>query len=227
MHSTIIPSEYSQIWSSIIRAKNTLKSGFSWRASSGNTSFSYYPWTNLGYLGTLVPYIDIHDIHLSVKDMISSNNPHTQVFYTILPPLVSDIINNMHMNFNDTIEDSFIWSSNKNGIYTTKSGYRWLISQNANNENHSWSWIWKLKIPEKIKFLVWLACHSSVPTLSLLNHRNISTSATCSRCGQHEETFLHCVRDCEFSRNIWYHFNFNHSSFFNCLIPHEWLKRGC
>jgi hypothetical protein len=39
------------------------------------------------------------------------------------------------MNFNDAIEDSFIWSSNENGIYTTKSGYRWLISQNLQSKS--------------------------------------------------------------------------------------------
>jgi len=55
---------------------------------------------------------------------------------------------------------------------------------------------------------------------------NISTSATCTRCRQHEETFLHCVCDCKFSRNIWYHFNFNHSTFFYCLVPNDWLKDG-
>ena len=71
-----------------------------------------------------------------------------------------------------------------------------------------------------------MACHSSVPTLSLLNHRNIFTSANCTRYGLHEETFLHCVRDCEFSRNIWYHFNFNHFTFFDYLVPPDWLKDG-
>jgi len=65
-----------------------------------------------------VPYIDIHDIHLFVKDVLSYNNPHTQVLYTSLPHIVSDTTNNMHMKFNDAIKDNYIWSTNKNGIYT-------------------------------------------------------------------------------------------------------------
>jgi len=60
-------------------------------------------------------------------------------------------------------------------------------------------WIWKHQLPEKYKFLVWLAIHNVVPTLSLLNHKNITPFATCSCCDVQEETFLHCVRDCTFS----------------------------
>jgi hypothetical protein len=57
-------------------------------------------------------------VHLSAKDVLAS---HSQVLYTNLPP--SDLINNLHIKFNATIEDAFIWESNKNGTYTTKSGY--------------------------------------------------------------------------------------------------------
>ena len=74
--------------------------------------------------------------------------------------------------FNDEIEDAFIWSQHKNGVYTTKSGYKWLLSKigSTNNSNHSWSWTWRLKVLEKYKFLIWLAYNNVVPTLALLNH---------------------------------------------------------
>ncbi|MCI03295.1 RNA-directed DNA polymerase (Reverse transcriptase), partial [Trifolium medium] len=54
------PSNASSTWASIIRAKNILKDGFSWRAGSGSSSFWFSPWSSLGYLGSLVPYVDIH-----------------------------------------------------------------------------------------------------------------------------------------------------------------------
>jgi len=76
LYATARPTD-SPTWSAIIHAKNCLESGFSWRAGSGNSSFWYYPWSTIGYLGTLVPYIDIHDIHLSVKDVIANSSPHT------------------------------------------------------------------------------------------------------------------------------------------------------
>lgn len=130
--------------------------------------------------------------------------------------------------FNDAIDDAFIWSHSKNGVYTIKSGYNWLLSQSSSATNSTilWSWIWRLKIPEKYKFLIWLACNNVVPTLSLLNHRNISPSPTCSRCGLHNETFFHCMRDCYFSRNIWHHIGFSDINFFEIQNVMEWLKKG-
>jgi len=95
------------------------------------------------------------------------------------------------------------------------------------NSNSSWSWIWKLKLPEKHKFLFWLACHNSAPTLLLLNHRNIASSTTCSHCGGlDDETSLHCVRDCNFSRIIWQHVGFHDANFYSNTDVIDWLKGG-
>jgi len=99
-----------------------------------------------------------------------------------------------------------------------KKGYEWLLSQSAVSNNAishtSWSWIWKLHLPEKYKFLAWLACHDAVPTLSLLNHRNIAQSALCTLCGQQDESFLHCICDCLHSSKVWRHIGFGSDAFF-------------
>jgi len=125
----------------------------------------------------------------------------------------------MQLNFNASLEDAFIWTHNKNGIYTANSGYSWMFARMnsviPSNSLLSWSWIWKLQLSEKIKFLFWLACHNSVPTLSMLNHRNIAHSAMCSRYSLHDETFLHCVRDYTHSKHLWQQVRFNHSDFFS------------
>jgi len=122
----------------------------------------------VGCIGFFPPYIDIHDLNLTVKDVLPTNGPYTQILYSHLPPLVAGFINNIHIKFNPSVEDAFIWTPNKNGTYTTKSGYTWLLPHTDMvshfNFYSSWSWIWKLKLPEKFKFLFWLACHDSVPT---------------------------------------------------------------
>jgi ribonuclease HI len=155
--------------------------------------------------------------------MANTPNP-----YTTLPQTVADTVNNFHANFNPTIDDAFIWNHNKTGVYSTKSGYSWLLSSTDPaiiiNPSHSWSWIWKLQVPEKYKFFIWLAIHEAVPTLSLLHHRNIAPSATCERCGEVDESFMHCVRDCKFSKTIWQKFGFSDSNFYLTSSPQEWLK---
>ncbi|XP_045797947.1 uncharacterized protein LOC123892169 [Trifolium pratense] len=95
------------------------------------------------------------------------------------------------MKFNASIEDTFIWTNNKNDSYTTKS-----------------------------------ACHNSVPTLSLLNYRKMNPSASCVRCGLQDETFLHCIRDCEFSRSLWHYIGFTNPNFFSNMDVYDWIKMG-
>jgi len=63
-------------------------------------------------------------------------------------------------------------------------------------------------------------------TLLLLNNRNMTSSALCSRCGLEDETFLHCACDCNFSRTIWNHVGFNDANFFAYMEVSHWLKEG-
>jgi len=125
-----------------------------------NSSFWFSNWSSHGILGTHISFVDIHNLHLSVKDVLINNRLHTQSLYTTLHPAITDTINNTHISFNASIEDAYIWLHNKNGIYSTRSGYNWLLSlSNPEDENNniisiSWSWIWKLKAPEKYKFLI-------------------------------------------------------------------------
>lgn len=92
------------------------------------------------------------------------------------------------------------------------------------NQNGSWTWIRKLNLLKKLKFLFWLTCHNSVPTLSHLDHRNISPSVVFIHCGLAEETFLHCVRDCTFSRSTWQLVGFNDPKNFSDMDVSDWLK---
>ena len=123
LHATAAHRNCSPSWSSIIRAKNVLKSGYTWRAGSGNSSFWYTNWSYLGLLGTQVPFVDIHDLHLTVKDVFTTGGQHTQSLYTILPTDIKEVINNTHLNFNASIDDIYIWPHNSNSVYTAKSGY--------------------------------------------------------------------------------------------------------
>ncbi|XP_045803019.1 uncharacterized protein LOC123896706 [Trifolium pratense] len=54
----------------------------------------------------------------------------------------------------------------------------------------------------------------------------MNPSATCTRCGLQDESFLHCIRDYEFSRSLWNHIGFNNLDFFSNLDVYDWLKLG-
>lgn len=53
----------------IYKAKEQLKDGFQSRLGAGNVSFWFHSWSDLGLLHHLLPYIDIHDQDLKVKDV--------------------------------------------------------------------------------------------------------------------------------------------------------------
>jgi hypothetical protein len=116
-------------------ALKMLSNGFSWRAGSGSSSFWFSRWSSFGCLDSQTPIIDIHDLHLTVKDVLNIDGNRAQSLYTTLPQEVVDYINNSSFRFNDAIEDAIIWPQNKNGVYTTKSGYKWLISQTSSSIN--------------------------------------------------------------------------------------------
>ena len=138
---------------------------YSWGAGYGSSSFWFNNWSSDDRFGNHVYVIDIHDLHLSLKDVFSINDLRTQTLYTIFPPAMADYINTTHFRFNTTNEETLGWAHNKNGSYTTKSGYAWFLSLTdttvESNSHHSWSWIWRLQVPEKYKFLIWLACQNA------------------------------------------------------------------
>lgn len=113
------------------------------------------------------------------------------------------------------------------GKYTLKSGFSWLLQQRENVPNeHSWKWIWKLPAQENVRLFFWLAFHNSIPTLSVLHHRKIITTAVCRSCHDLEETLLHCLRDCPMIKRLWTHLGFSGPSFFHQTDVHSWLKQG-
>jgi len=74
----------SPTWSSIIKAKDILRSGYVWRAGSGSSSFWFDHWNSHGLIGSLVPIIDIHDLHLTVRDVFNYEGQHTHMLFILL-----------------------------------------------------------------------------------------------------------------------------------------------
>lgn len=99
-------------------------------------------------------------------------------------------------------EDVLIWPFNLDGIYTVKSGYKFLHEeylgkQPGPSENEAlkplWKKIWGLNVPNKVKHLAWRACKDSLPTkINLVRHK-IITTATCDRCKMHQEDAVHAL----------------------------------
>jgi hypothetical protein len=60
----------------------------------------------------------------------------------------------------------------------------------------------------------------------IIVYKKMNHSPIRVRCGLQDETFLHCVCDCNFSRNLWIHLGFSNVDFFSIMDTHDWLKIG-
>ncbi|GAU48622.1 hypothetical protein TSUD_133530 [Trifolium subterraneum] len=154
----------------------------------------FQDWSEIDILANQVLYVDIHDIEMRVRDVY--------------------------------IDDCFTWKGNLNGLYTARDGYHWLnrndFSENPTNVV-SWSWLWHIPAPEKIKFFLWTALHKALPTKAMLSHRGILHDSSCPRCNNNVETTIHCLRDCDFAKNIWKSIGFTKSIFFEDA---EWFGQS-
>ena len=100
-------------------------------------------------------------------------------------------------------EDTLYWPITHDGCYNCKSRYRFLKeeSEPANPSGFSpqemqlWKGLWSLKIPNKVKNLVWRACRNSLPTKENLVRCTIITSSTCDRCFRSFRITITCYLD--------------------------------
>lgn len=108
-------------------------------------------------------------------------------------------------------EDSLFWPFTYNGIYNSKTGYRFLKAEGApdGNEDHVeldkalWRGIWSLQILNKMKNLTWRACQYLLRTKQNLVCRTIINSPLCDRCKLEPETTLHALWSCSKLDVMW------------------------
>ncbi|XP_062089021.1 uncharacterized protein LOC133795583 [Humulus lupulus] len=107
------------------------------------------------------------------------------------------------------MEDCWQWKGEHSGIYSVKSAYR--ITQELKGVVHSdnnsgfWKDLWNLKIPPKVKDLIWRAASNCLPTRFQLGYRKITLpSSLCPICSRYAETIPHCLVGCSFAMACWW-----------------------
>ena len=104
------------------------------------------------------------------------------------------------------------WLLNSDGVYSVRFGYRLLLDMDLNEQPSSsdhtiskrlWKGIWNLKVPNKVKNLIWRAGSDSLPLKSNLRKRKIPIDATCSNCGLEPQTTVHFIWSCPSLIQVW------------------------
>ena len=65
-----------------------------------------------------------------------------------------------------------------------------------------WQGIWRLKVPPKIKNLVWRICRDVVPTMRRLQDKGVQCPLSCVVCNGPEEDLNHICFNCPFSVQV-------------------------
>ncbi|XP_030483709.2 uncharacterized protein LOC115700281 [Cannabis sativa] len=66
-----------------------------------------------------------------------------------------------------------------------------------------WDKLWRLKVPPKVKDLLWRVASNCLPTKVQLRHRHVNIDSICPVCSSDSETILHRLVECSFPRACW------------------------
>lgn len=75
-----------------------------------------------------------------------------------------------------------------------------------------WRSLWQLRVPNKIKHFAWRACLESLPTMTNLQHRCITTLDTCEACQTQPEDTLLALWSCPKLEEVWNSLSWAHQS---------------
>lgn len=98
-----------------MKALPLLRNGFAYRMGDGSSSSWFFPSTSIGKLSEHVLYVDIHNLHLTISDVVQDGKWKVDQLYTQLPSFVTDIIVATPVCLSDQIPNGFTWKENQDG----------------------------------------------------------------------------------------------------------------
>lgn len=75
----------SPLWKGLLKVRDVLREGFSFRLGQGNTSLWFKDWSGFGALGKITPFIHISDSALTLADMVNQGQWDVSRLSTSMP----------------------------------------------------------------------------------------------------------------------------------------------
>ncbi|GAU27562.1 hypothetical protein TSUD_29940 [Trifolium subterraneum] len=118
----------SAISNALAKALNMLRDGFTLKIGDGNSSFWYDPWVIKDKLSSVVPFVDIHDTSLRIRDVWDNGMCQLNELYTAIPDFVRNAITPLQSCIVSDLPDIWTWNNSSSGIYSSKDAYDWLLN---------------------------------------------------------------------------------------------------
>ncbi|XP_026399479.1 uncharacterized protein LOC113295355 [Papaver somniferum] len=209
-------NNYSWAWKGIQKQLTFIKQHCKWRLGRGN---KIKIWLDVWVPGMDTPptpkqgvadsehYIWVKDIFL--QDISQWNS---ELLHHLFDSNVMDLILNMRIP--TEAEDKLIWNLTHNGVFTLKSTYNRLhelsmgnlqTSNKIQNSTISWKKFWNIHTWPRVKHLWWKCLTDSLPTKVRLAINCRYIKCLCPLCNQFDESLMHILFNCPFSRAFWMH----------------------
>jgi ribonuclease HI len=204
----------SFVWRSILQARFIVRGGARWCIGTGAAiPILHEPWLSDGKsiegtydLSQLTTGASVHSLM-----NITTKTWNVGVVQQVFDPVTASSILNTPL-VDQVEEDRLIWKVEKNGHYSVKSAYRLCVNVLTDSSHLRrdgfWQGIWRLKVPPKIKNMMWRMCRNVIPTRRRLQDKGVQCPLTCVVCNGPEEDLDHICFTCPFSVQVWQRIGF-------------------
>lgn len=111
--------------------------------------------------------------------------------------------------------DRRVWSCNKSGKYTVKSGYHQENNQVEASSSHQasvsysppksmWNKLWFVPTMPKVSILMWKVVRNWIACKANLFKRKCASSSVCPFCNEAPESIEHTLFHCPWTRAVWF-----------------------
>ncbi|XXG86094.1 hypothetical protein AAC387_Pa11g1057 [Persea americana] len=118
--------------------------------------------------------------------------------------------------------DVWYWLADPQGSYSVHSCYKMQSSMTDISPSCIWRRMWRLRVPGKVKNLIWRAAMNVLPTADNLIRRRVEVMPTCSFYNAYSETITHALVDCDFAKSCWISSSIGYVG--NCSSFLVWLE---
>lgn len=205
------PSNSSHGWNGILHGRDLLLGHLGKVIGDGEST---RVWTD-SWIDTTNDFLPtgpalLQDQDLMVADLLSRETKEwNKALVERLFPTLTEHILSLRPSTTGT-SDTFIWTQQKSGIYSAKSGYfvakiEKTQSTSSLLEQQQWNWqkfIWTPKLLPKIKIFMWRCALNNLPTGDNLRKKGLLGHTSCAKCGE-EETIEHILFLCEPAKEAW------------------------
>uniref|UniRef100_A0A803Q3L9 Reverse transcriptase zinc-binding domain-containing protein n=1 Tax=Cannabis sativa TaxID=3483 RepID=A0A803Q3L9_CANSA len=219
----------SFVWRSILEAKDLIIKGGRILVGSGETiSITRDPWLpdmENPFITSFHPSFCDKDVKCLLT--MDGKNWDYEIINDLFNDRDKDLILTIPISPSNSV-DTWYWSKEVSGDYSVKSAYSLIqdlkVSPSSSNSSGLWRDVWSLKIPPKVKEMLWRTLSNCLPTRAQLIHRHVPIDSSCPRCNREAESIAHCIVGCNFVSACWRFSGLSHDSIGNSSFG-DWFQQ--